>query len=125
TNDKGKHWHWDLFDVYPLKNVQSSYPQYAFAVMRHMTKALGNSHFAKIIAQEEKSIRSQFFDFRLTAREKEVLLLIGKAKTDKEIADELMLSPLTIATHRRNLLKKLNARNKNELIKMVHENMLI
>ena len=45
--------------------------------------------------------------------------------SDKEIADELMVSPLTIATHRRNLLKKLNARNKNELIKMVHENMLV
>ncbi len=125
TLDSRGQWHWDIFSTYAIKRNAAEHNHYGFVIIRHLTKAIGNCQFFDLISQEEKEIRSKFFDFRLTAREKEVLILIGKAMSDKEIADELMVSPLTIATHRRNLLKKLNARNKNELIKMVHENMLV
>lgn len=54
----------------------------------------------------------------LTQREREVLQLIAEGISSKEIADRLHLSPGTIETHRKNLLKKLNARNSAELIRM-------
>lgn len=53
----------------------------------------------------------------LTKREKEILGLIAEGKTTTIIADELCLSPLTIETHRRNLLHKFEVRNVAELIK--------
>ncbi len=54
----------------------------------------------------------------LSPREREVLRLIAEGISSKEMADKLHLSPGTVETHRKNLLKKLNARNSAELIRM-------
>ena len=53
---------------------------------------------------------------RLTRRELEILKLIAKGKTTQEIADQLFVSPLTIETHRRNLMAKFQVKNAAELI---------
>ncbi|CAM1365266.1 DNA-binding response regulator [Tenacibaculum soleae] len=47
----------------------------------------------------------------LTKREKEVLKLIAKEFTTKEIASQLFLSTHTIESYRKNLISKLNVRN--------------
>lgn len=52
----------------------------------------------------------------LSEREVEVLRLISKGKTSKEIGQELSISPLTIKAHRRNMIKKLQVNNSTELI---------
>lgn len=54
----------------------------------------------------------------ITRREKEILQLIATGKTSLEIAVELHLSPLTVETHRRNLMQKFEAKNSVALIKM-------
>lgn len=54
----------------------------------------------------------------LSQREREVLRLIAEGISSKEIAEKLHLSPGTVETHRKNLLRKLNARNSAELIRM-------
>jgi DNA-binding NarL/FixJ family response regulator len=53
---------------------------------------------------------------RLTRREKEILALIAKGKTSQVIGQELFLSPLTIDTHRKNLIQKFGVKNVAELI---------
>lgn len=52
----------------------------------------------------------------LTKREEEVLRLIAKGNTTQMMAAQLFVSPLTIETHRRNLMQKLEARNVAELV---------
>ncbi|NSL85787.1 response regulator transcription factor [Chitinophaga solisilvae] len=52
----------------------------------------------------------------LTKREKQILQLVAEGKTTPVMAKELNLSPLTVDTHRRNLLQKFEARNVAELI---------
>lgn len=54
---------------------------------------------------------------RLTKREKEILLLIADGKTTTEIAGMLHLSPLTIETHRKNLLQKFGTPNVAAMMK--------
>ncbi|PTU63375.1 DNA-binding response regulator [Chromobacterium sp. Panama] len=51
----------------------------------------------------------------LTSRERQVLKLIAEGLQNQEIADSLMVSIKTVATHRLNLMRKLNARNAVEL----------
>ena len=53
---------------------------------------------------------------QLTKREKEILKLLANGKTSATIADELHISPLTIITHRRNLMHKFDVKNVAELI---------
>ncbi len=52
----------------------------------------------------------------LSAREKEILTLVAKGKVAKEIAAELFISPHTIYTHRKNILRKLKLTSPTELI---------
>ncbi|MDR1679652.1 MAG: helix-turn-helix transcriptional regulator [Prevotellaceae bacterium] len=44
---------------------------------------------------------------QLTQREKEVVVCVVKGMTNKQIADELFLSPHTVLTHRKNIAAKL------------------
>ncbi|HEK20827.1 MULTISPECIES: response regulator [unclassified Mucilaginibacter] len=53
---------------------------------------------------------------RLTRREKEILSLIAAGKTSQVIGQELFLSPLTVDTHRKNLIQKFGVKNVAELI---------
>jgi two-component system response regulator NreC len=55
-------------------------------------------------------------DSPLSDRETQVLKLLAKGKTNEEIANEIHLSHLTIKTHRRNMMRKMNVNNAAELI---------
>lgn len=63
--------------------------------------------------------------FRISKQEKEVIRLIIKGLTSKEIADALFVSKTTVDTHRRNIHKKLEITNSSSLIKFAHENNLL
>jgi len=61
----------------------------------------------------------------LTKREKEILQLISEGLTNNQIAEKLFISPLTVDSHRKNLLTKLNVNNTASLIKLAVQNGLI
>ena len=52
----------------------------------------------------------------LTDREKEVLQLLAEGKSNKDVAGILDLSPLTVETHRANLMQKLNLHSTAEIV---------
>ncbi|MBB6329171.1 DNA-binding NarL/FixJ family response regulator [Chryseobacterium sediminis] len=62
---------------------------------------------------------------RLTKREKQILQMVAQGKTSNVIAEELFLSPLTVDTHRKNLLQKFQAKNSTELINLAVQQQLI
>lgn len=55
----------------------------------------------------------------LTRREREVLQQFSSGASNKEAGRLLGISPRTIEDHRANIMKKLGAKNANELIRMV------
>ncbi len=61
----------------------------------------------------------------LSRREREVLSLIAAGADRQEIADELTISIATVRTHVRNLLRKLNARNRAHAIALAMQRGLI
>jgi DNA-binding NarL/FixJ family response regulator len=61
----------------------------------------------------------------LTAREREVLALVGRGLSNVEIADELVLSPLTAKTHVARLFSKLDARDRAQLVVVAYETGLV
>jgi predicted ATPase/DNA-binding CsgD family transcriptional regulator len=52
---------------------------------------------------------------RLTAREQEVALLVGRGLTNRQIAQELSISEHTVANHVRKILKKLGLRSRIQI----------
>lgn len=53
----------------------------------------------------------------LTAREREVLVLLAEGANNTEIGERLNISPKTVARHRENIMSKLNLHSRTELVK--------
>ncbi len=62
---------------------------------------------------------------RLSAREFEILVMIGSGKTVNQIAEELHLSATTVSTYRVRLLKKMNMASTAELMRYAFRNHLV
>ena len=61
----------------------------------------------------------------LTPREREVLTLVGQGLSNAEIAERLVLSPLTAKTHVARLFMKLAARDRAQLVITAYETGLV
>jgi DNA-binding NarL/FixJ family response regulator len=68
----------------------------------------------EIMARPSKAELSEVAS--ITKREKQILQLLAQGKTTAAIAAELFLSPLTVDTHRKNLLQKFDVKNTAELL---------
>lgn len=69
----------------------------------------------------EHSDTNELIDL-LTSREKDVLKLIGRGLSYKEIAKELEISSRTVESHKNHIISKLHLNNKYELIRFAIKN---
>jgi two-component system response regulator NreC len=58
---------------------------------------------------------------KLTDREREILKLIAEGYSTKDIAEQLVVSPSTVHSHRTNLMQKLNLSKRHELVQYARE----
>ena len=61
----------------------------------------------------------------LTDREREVLRLVAQGLTNDEIAERLVLSPLTAKTHVSRILQKSHSRDRAQLVVLAYESGLV
>lgn len=73
----------------------------------------------KKMSKETKEIE------QLTNREIEVLVLIAKGNTNRQISEHLNISTRTVETHRSNIMDKLNLHSRVELVRYASENKYI
>jgi len=73
---------------------------------------------AALVLREFRRLKSaQAEANRLTGREREVLVWVGRGLTYKQIAEEMCISAKTVDNHVRNILAKLHLSRKAELIR--------
>lgn len=61
----------------------------------------------------------------LTPREREILILVAGGLSNQEIADELVISPFTAKTHVNNMMTKLDAPGRAQLVIWAYESGLV
>ncbi len=81
----------------------------------------------KILDELEKQsyLRKSLNEVHITLREKEIIVLMEKDFSNKQIADKLDISVRTVETHRKNILKKTGTNNLLSLLKWAYEHKLI
>lgn len=96
------------------------------------TLASGGRHFGQEITemlltgmQNPKKIKSSSVIQKITRREKEILQLIVEEFTTDEIAEKLFISNTTVISHRKSLLRKLDAKNTAGLVRKALEYKLL
>jgi two-component system, NarL family, nitrate/nitrite response regulator NarL len=88
----------------------------------------GGVYFHEAVLQElalQSDIRKQTADTGITQREKQIITLIEKNLSNKEIATALNISVRTVETHRKNIFAKTGCNNPLSLIKWALEHGLI
>ncbi len=108
---------------YVLKNIGK----------QELVKALekisgGGIYFSEEVLKEmarASEMKKENADARLTAREIEIIQLIEKELSNKQIAEKLFLSERTVETHRKNIFRKTNTSSVIGLVKYAYEHKLI
>lgn len=86
-----------------------------------VTLNLSLVHARKKFLHTDHRLPSSTDEIELTGRELEILRLLAQSKTTDEISGTLFISPLTVATHRKNILRKTQARSLIELVSLAVE----
>jgi DNA-binding NarL/FixJ family response regulator len=108
---------------YVLKNIGK----------QELVKALekisdGGIYFSEEVLEEmtrASEMKKENEEAHLTAREVEIIRLIEKELSNKQIAEQLFLSERTIETHRKNIFRKTNTSSVIGLVKYAYEHKLI
>ena len=90
--------------------------------------ANGGVYFSEEVLEEmmKASERKKTSDeVHLTRREIEIIRLIEKEKTNKQIAESLFISERTVETHRKNIFRKTKTSGLIGLIKYAYEHQLV
>lgn len=71
------------------------------------------------VSREEESRHRETLLARLTARERDVVLLLAEGLHNVEVAERLGISPRTVEVHKARIMAKLGARNLAQLVRIV------
>lgn len=84
----------------------------------HKISFIGDDRPSFYAVSTDEDFKPEEYDYHklFTPREKEILSTIAKGKSFGEIAEILNLSPHTINTHKKNILRKTDCNNTTELI---------
>ncbi len=88
----------------------------------------GGIYFSEEVLHEmtkASEVKKENDEAHLTAREIEIIQLIEKEMSNKQIAEQLFLSERTIETHRKNIFRKTNTSSVIGLVKYAYEHKLI
>jgi len=92
-------------------------------LMKALNKiSAGEDYFSKEVTEllrdyQATKVESSTNKIKLSPREKEVLRLIADEKSTQEITEILFISSNTVETHRKNLMRKIGAKNMIGLVK--------
>ncbi|MEJ7766898.1 MAG: response regulator transcription factor [Chitinophagaceae bacterium] len=89
---------------------------------KYISPAISNNLFTHLT---DRNVNTSDTKKHLTAREVEIIRLIADGLTNHEIADKLFLSIVTVDTHRKNMLAKLQLKNTASLVKYAADHKLL
>lgn len=89
----------------------------------YLSSAVGNQLAQSLLLNKKKPEDNLLH--QLTEREIEILAMIANENSNTEIAEKLFISPKTVETHRKNLMKKIDVHNSLGIYKFAVKHKLI
>jgi len=118
--------HQDYSWIYSPYVVMDSFndgsPKKILCTAFEITENMQNENQMVMVLKEINRLNHKLKLCNFTKREKEIISLIVKGKTDKDISNELCISIVTAKKHRNNVIKKAGVKNSAELVAYAVEN---
>ncbi len=109
---------------YLLKNMDpDDWLQYLRSIVEGSNTAAKDLAGKLLYQFRERDLQNAPSISSLTPREKEILLLVSKGLTNKQMAEQLFISENTVKNHMKNLLEKLNLENRVQLASYALKNL--
>ena len=106
---EGGRWDMYLSSTKVFANDSNGNPLLSITLATSMVPSSTITQRVERLLNENELMRSNLNHYALLSKsERKILLLIGKLKTNKQIADELYISIKTVETHKRNIKYKLD-----------------
>ncbi len=83
----------------------------------NLPDAVENNNLLRTLLEENEDLKMRMRVAKLSTREREIMELVKEGMTSKEIGMRLNISKLTVDTHRKNMMNKLEVNNTAELIR--------
>ena len=83
----------------------------------NLPNVMAQNDLLRVLLEENEDLKIRMKYNRLSTREKEIMEQIKEGHTSKKIAEILNISKLTVDTHRKNMMQKLEISNTAELIR--------
>ncbi|WP_243348825.1 LuxR C-terminal-related transcriptional regulator [Parabacteroides sp. FAFU027] len=96
-------------------------PKQSFTIALEISEIMHTENQLNYALKEIARLKNELRMSKFTQREREILALIAKGKTDKEIASTLFISVSTAKKHRTNLIAKAEVKNTAELVAFAME----
>jgi len=124
-----------IYDLHKLElagfiTLDSQLPDYHQAIDAALSE---RKYYSQLVIQvlikmsmnRPKQNESKNLHESLSEREMEILMKVTQGKSAKEIGEELFISPHTVYTHRKNILKKLSCNSAADLINYAYSQGLL
>lgn len=125
-----KHEFWCQFQLGVIETYSDGTPMFTMCLLNDISHIKKDNNIDFLIYKTSSgeiphtisytSFNEDNSQMKLSKREIEILALVKKGHTSKEIAAKLFVSEHTIHTHRKNMLHKTNCKNMAELIQFAY-----
>jgi DNA-binding CsgD family transcriptional regulator len=114
-------YHWSYGHGVTISTFDDGSSRQLLVVAMDITETMHTDNQLVAALKEIKQLKSCLRLITFTKREKEILTLIVKGKTDKFISEKLFISIKTAKKHRTNIIHKAGVKNTAELVALLTE----
>jgi DNA-binding CsgD family transcriptional regulator len=109
---------WIFINSVVVEPTEDGRPGKIIVMLTDLTREIESEVSLHRILEQNSRVRKKYRDMKLTPREREVLQLISRGRTNKQIASDLNISLHTVDSHRKHLLAKFDVNNTAALVRI-------
>lgn len=103
-----------------IKHVASGgsfiHPRVTSKVLKEFTRLSEEAENGQVYTPPTIEIPHEVWDHKLTTREKEILVLMAKGMSNRDVSDKLFISEKTVKNHVSNIFQKMQVRDRTQAV---------
>ncbi|OEF97699.1 response regulator transcription factor [Desulfuribacillus alkaliarsenatis] len=92
------------------------HPRVTSKVLKEFTRLSEEAEHMQVHSQSDEGANQQVWDEMLTSREQEILTLMARGMSNRDVSEELFISEKTVKNHVSNIFQKMQVRDRTQAV---------